>query len=420
LRIARYRRFWLGSAASVGGFQLLIMGQGWLVYELSGSPLHLGFLGAASSIPTIAVALVGGVIADRVDRRRMLIATSSTIAGLLVLLAVLDGSGVVAVWHVLAIAAAIALVAGLDFPSRQAFFPSLLPREHMMSAVALNSMLWQGSRIVLPGLGGVLIALTDTWAVFAAGALGFMAMARVMASIAPTPAADLPLAVGHSGRQFVDGIRFIASRRLFWVLILLTYAATFFGISYIQLMPAFARLLGAGETGYGLLLSATGVGAITGNLIVAPLQRSPHLGRVLLAAPLGGAAAIVAFTLCVALLPGGSTGYVLALGCGMLVAMCMSMYFVTSMTQLQLAVPDALRGRVMGIYSICFSLVPLGGLVGGVVAAATSPPFAAALNAGVLAAVVAVIAVTQPFLRRLDGGATAVAEPGEGEPARAP
>ncbi len=404
---APYRRFWLGSAASVGGFQLLIMGQGWLVYELSGSPLHLGFLGAASSIPTICVALVGGVIADRVDRRGMLVATSLVIAGLLVLLAVLDGSGVVAVWHVLAIAAAIALVAGLDFPSRQAFFPSLIPREHMMNAVALNSMLWQGSRIVLPGLGGVVIALTDTWVVFAAGALGFVVMARVMASFAPTPAADVPLAVGGSGRQFMDGIRFIASRRMFRVLILLTYAATFLGISYIQLMPAFARLLGVGETGYGLLLSATGVGAIAGNLIVAPLQSSRWLGRLLLAAPMGGAAAILAFALCVALLPGRPAGYVLALGCGMVTAMCMSMYFVASMTQLQLAVPEALRGRVMGIYSICFSLVPLGGLLGGVVAAVTSPPFAAALNAGVLAAVVAVIAVTQPFIRRLDGGAMA-------------
>ena len=418
LRNQRYRRFWLGSAASVGGFQLLIMGQGWLVYELSGSPLHLGFLGAASSIPTIAVALAGGVIADRVDRRRMLIATSSTIAALLAVLAVLDGSGVVAVWHVLVIAGAIALVAGLDFPSRQAFFPSLIPREHMMSAVALNSMLWQGSRIVLPGIGGVLIALTDTWAVFAAGALGFIAMARVMASIAPTPAVDVPLAVGHSGRQFVDGIRFIASHRLFWVLILLTYAATFFGISYIQLMPAFARLLGVGETGYGILLSATGIGAIAGNLIIAPLQRSPRLGRLLLAALMGGAAAIVAFTLCVALLPGRPVGYLLALGCGMLVAMCMSMSFVTSMTQLQLAVPEALRGRVMGIYSICFSLVPLGGLLGGVVAAATSPPFAAALNAGVLALVVAVLAVTQPFIRRLDGGSTALADAGGREAVR--
>ena len=421
LRHAPYRRYLLGSAASVGGFQLLIMGQGWLVYELSGSPLHLGFLGAASSIPTIAVALVGGVIADRVDRRRMLIATSSIIAGLLVLLAALDGTGVVAVWHVLAIAAAIALIAGLDFPSRQAFFPSLIPRDQMMSAVALNSMLWQGSRIVLPGLGGVVIALADTWAVFAAGAVGFMVMARVMASFASTPAADVPLATGHSGRQFVDGIRFIASHRLFWVLILLTWATTFLGISYIQLMPAFARLLGAGETGYGLLLSATGVGAIAGNLIVVPLQRSPRLGRLLLAAPMGGAAAIVAFTLCVALLPGGSIAYVLALGCGMLTAVCMSMYFVASMTQLQLAVPDALRGRVMGIYTICFSLVPLGGLVGGVVAAVTSPPFAAALNAGVLAAVVAVMAVTQPSIRRLDGGATAdLAVSDERRPARGP
>ena len=418
LHVAPYRRFLLGSLASVGGFQLLIMGQGWLVYELSGSPLQLGYLGAASSIPTIAAALVGGVIADRVDRRRMLVVTSSIIAGLLVLLAALDGAGVVAVWHVLAIAGAIALIAGLDFPSRQAFFPSLIPREHLMSAVALNSMLWQGSRIVLPGLGGVVIALADTWAVFAAGAVGFMAMARVMASFAPTPAADAPLAVGGSGRQFADGIRFIASRRLFWVLILLTWAATFLGISYIQLMPAFARLLGAGETGYGLLLSATGVGAIAGNLLVAPLQRSPRLGRLLLAAPMGGAAAIVAFTLCVALLPGGSLGYVLALGCGMLTAVCMSMYFVTSMTQLQLAVPDALRGRVMGIYSICFSLVPLGGLLGGVVASVTSPPFAAGLNACVLAAVVVVVTVTQPSIRRLDGGTATLATPDSRESGR--
>ena len=413
LHHAPYRRYWLGSAASVGGFQLLIMGQGWLVYELSGSPLDLGFLGAASSIPTIVAALAGGVIADRVDRRRMLIVTSSIIAGLLVLLAALDGTGVVAVWHVLAIAAAIALIAGLDFPSRQAFFPSLIPREQMMSAVALNSMLWQGSRMVLPGLGGVVIALVDTWAVFAAGAIGFMAMTRVMASFAPTPAAEVPLATGHSGRQFVDGIRYIASHRLFWVLILLTYATTFLGISYVQLMPAFARLLGVGETGYGLLLSATGVGAITGNLIAAPLQRSPRLGRLLVAAPMGGAVAIVGFALCVALLPGALVGYVLALVCGMLTAVCMSMYFVASMTRLQLAVPDALRGRVMGIYTICFSLVPLGGLLGGVVAAVTSPPLAAALNAGVLAVIVVVMAVTQPALRRLDGGAPVSVEPQE-------
>ena len=403
LRLAPFRRYWLGSAASVGAFQLLIMGQGWLVFELSGSPLHLGFLGAASSIPTIAAALVGGVIADRVDRRRMIIVTSASIACLLALLALLDGSGVVAVWHVLAIAGAIALIVCFDFPSRQAFFPSLITREHMMSAVALNSMLWQVSRMFIPALGGVVIALSGTWVVFAAGAAGFIAMSRVMAGFAPTPAAQIPLAVGHSGRQFLDGFRFVASRRMFASLMLLTYATTFFGISYVQLMPAFARLLGVSEAGYGLLLSVTGIGSVTGTMIVAPLQKSPRLGRVLLVSLMCGAAALIAFNVCVALLPGRVTGYVLALGCATAAAMCISMFIVTSMTLMQLAVPDGLRGRVMGLYSICFSLIPLGGLLGGVVAAVTSPPFAGALNAGVLVAVVAIVAVTQPALRRLDG-----------------
>ena len=405
LRLPSYRRYLLGSLASVGAFQLLIMGQGWLVYELSGSPLHLGFLGAASSIPTIAAALVGGVVADRVDRRRMLIATSTIIAGLLALLALLDGSGVVTVWHVLAIAGAIALIVGFDFPGRQAFFPSLITREHMMSAVALNSMLWQGSRMFLPALGGMIIALTDTWVVFAAGAAGFVAMSRVMAGFAPTRAGDVPLAVGHSGRQFVDGFRFIASRRMFATLMLLTYATTFFGISYVQLMPAFARLLGVSEAGYGLLISATGVGSVTGTLIVSSRQRSPRLGWFLLASLGCGAAALIAFNACVALLPGRTAGYVLALGCATLASMCISMFIVTSMTLLQLAVPDGLRGRVMGIYSICFSLIPLGGLLGGTVAALTSPPFAAALNAGILALVVVFVALTQPAIRRLNGGA---------------
>ena len=403
LRLAPFRRYWFGSAASVGAFQLLIMGQGWLVFELSGSPLHLGYLGAASSIPTIAAALVGGVVADRVDRRRMIIVTSASIACLLALLSVLDGSEVVAVWHVLAIAGAIALIVGFDFPSRQAFFPSLITREHMMSAVALNSMLWQVSRMFIPALGGVIIALTDTWVVFAAGAAGFIAMSRVMAGFAPTPAADVPLAVGNSGRQFLDGFRFIASRRMFALLLLLTYATTFFGISYVQLMPAFARLLGVSEAGYGLLLSVTGIGSVTGTMIVAPLQKSPRLGRVLLVSLMCGATALIAFNVCVALLPGQMTGYVLALGCATAAAMCISMFIVTSMTLMQLAVPDGLRGRVMGLYSICFSLIPLGGLLGGVVAAITSPPFAGALNAGVLAAVVAIVAATQPALRRLDG-----------------
>ena len=411
LRGPRFRRYWLGSAASVGAFQLLIMGQGWLVYELSGSPLQLGFLGAASSIPTIVASLAGGVVADRVDRRRMLIATSLATASLLALLAALDGSGAVAVWHVLAIAGAIAFIVGFDFPARMAFFPSLVARDHMMSAVALNAMLWQGTRMFLPGLGGIVIALSDTWVVFAIGAAGFAAMAGVMASFAPAEEAAATGPVGPSGREFLDGLRFIAAERLFLTLILLTYATTFFGISYVQLMPAFADLLGVDETGFGFILSATGVGSVTGTLIVATLQRSPRLGRLMLASLGGAALAFLAFNACVAFLSGHPAGYPLALACSVLAAMCTSMFLVSSMTVMQLAVPDRLRGRVMGIHGICFSLIPLGGLLGGAVASAASPPAAAALNAALLGAVVLLVAATQPAVRRLRGARAGLASP---------
>ena len=409
LRGVRFRRYWLGSAASVGAFQLLIMGQGWLVYELSGSPLQLGFLGAASSIPTIVASLAGGVVADRVDRRRMLFATSLATALLLALLAALDGSGVVAVWHVLAIAGAIAFITGFDFPARMAFFPSLVARDHMMSAVALNAMLWQGTRMFLPGLGGIVIALSDTWVVFAIGAAGFATMSAVMLSFAPAEEPEAPAA--PSGREFLDGLRFIAAERLFLTLILLTYAATFFGISYVQLMPAFTDLLGVDETGFGLILSATGVGSVTGTLIVATLQRSPRLGGLMLASLGGAALAFLAFNACVAFLSGHPAGYPLALACSVLAAMCTSMFLVSSMTVMQLAVPDRLRGRVMGIHGICFSLIPLGGLLGGAVASAASPPAAAALNAALLGAVVLLVAATQPSVRRLRGARAGLASP---------
>ena len=404
LRLPPFRRYWLGSAASVGAFQLLIMGQGWLVYELSGSPLQLGFLGAASSIPTILASLAGGVVADRVDQRRLIIATSAAIAALLGLLAALDGIGVVAVWHVLVIAGTVALVVGFDFPTRLAFFPRLIGRDHMMSAVALNAMLWQGTRMVLPALGGVVIAFSDTWVVFALGAAGFLTMSGVMASFAP--AAGPPAAsAAPSGRQFLDGVRFIVSERLFLTLVLLTYATTFFGISYVQLMPAFARLLGVSEAGFGLMLSATGIGSVTGTLTVASLQRSPWLGRLMFGSLGGAVVALLAFAACVAFFSGRAAGYPLALGCSMVAATCTSMFLVSSMTVMQLSVPDRLRGRVMGLHSICFSLIPLGGLLGGAVANAASPPFAAALNAAVLGIVVLAAAATQPAVRRLGGGA---------------
>ena len=162
-----YRRFWLGSVASVGSTQLYFIAMAWLVFELSGSPLDLGLLGASMAVPTIAATLVGGIVADRLNRRSILLTTTAVAAVLLLLLAALDATGVVRVWHVLVVSGLLGLVHGFDFPARSSIFPALIQPHQMMSAVALNSILWQGTRMILPAIGGILIALTDTALVFA-------------------------------------------------------------------------------------------------------------------------------------------------------------------------------------------------------------------------------------------------------------
>ena len=175
-----YRQYWLGSVASVGGMQLLTLGQGWLVFELTHSPVTLGLLGAAASIPNILVSLFGGAIADRLDKRVVLRTTALVNAALILVLTGLDFSGQVQVWHVLAIAGVQSLVTGLDWPTRSALYPMLINREHMMSAVALNSIIWQGTRMVMPAIGGALLAYSDTWVLFMVAAIGTLCMAIVV------------------------------------------------------------------------------------------------------------------------------------------------------------------------------------------------------------------------------------------------
>ena len=145
-----YRRYWLASFASVGATQLITLGQGWLIFELSGSAVQLGLLGAAAALPNILMTLAGGVIADRFDKRRILMCTSLATTLLLATLAWLDATDRVAVWHVLTVAALVSLITGLDWPVRVSLYPQLIERSAFMSAVALNSFIWQATRMAVP------------------------------------------------------------------------------------------------------------------------------------------------------------------------------------------------------------------------------------------------------------------------------
>ena len=400
LHSTAYRRYWLGSLASIGATQLLVLGAGWLVFELSGSPLQLGLLGAAGATPQILVSLFGGVLADQLDKRRVLMITSLVVASLLLLLAVLQLTHVVAVWHVIVIAALIGLTSGFDWPARQAFFPSLIERRHMMSAVALNSVLWQGTRMIVPAIGGIVIALSSTAVVFLAAAAGFFAMFLVLMSL---DSVHRVTRRGNSLHQFIEGLRFIGSSKLFVILIPLTWMVTFFGVSYIQLMPAFAEILGVGEKGFGFLLSASGVGSVTGTALTMFIQNTRRLGWVILGGSFCAMLALLGFS--------AVTGFAGSLGNAYAGAMCFvifmsmfnSIFLISSMTVLQMRVPDTLRGRVMGIHGITFSLIPLGALFSGSLAAAFSAPAAVAIGASIVMLAVISVAGTQPEIRSLKG-----------------
>ncbi|MEE2803596.1 MAG: MFS transporter [Pseudomonadota bacterium] len=400
LRSRRYRRYWLGSIASVGATQLYLIAKGWLVFELSGSAWDLGLLGAAAALPTILATFAGGLIADRMNRRRVLIVTSSSIAVLLCLLATLDALELVRVWHVWAIAAILGLAHGFDFPARQAFFPSLIKPAQMMSAVALNSILWQATRMILPALAGVAIALTDTSIIFFVTALGFILMVKVLFGLdvdSHRPQSAKPL------RELIEGIQFIVGQQLFYVLILLTWTGMFFGTAYFQILPLFAELLGSNERGYGLMVSFTGIGSVIGTLLVGRLQRHRHLGRIMFLSAALMPCALLVFAVITGTFKTYPAAFAASCASILIAAICNSVFLITSMTVLQLRVPEALRGRVMGIHSITFSLIGLGGLVIGLTASWLTAPIAVGIGASIV--LICVVSAYFHFtsIRNLDG-----------------
>ena len=228
---------------------------------------------------------------------------------LLLVLGVLDASELVRVWHVLLISSLLGLVQGFDFPARSSIFPSLIHKHQMMSAVSLNSILWQGSRMILPAIGGFLISITDTSLIFFICGIGFFCMLTVLLTLEvrqDNHANDAPW------YEFKEGVKFVMHHRLFLTLILLSWISMFFGTSYVQIMPLFADMLQSGERGFGLLISATGVGSIIGNLFISHYQESRKLGIMMLSSAAMAPFFLLGFSLVAWILSGTSGVFWLA------------------------------------------------------------------------------------------------------------
>ena len=372
-----YRSFWLGMLASVSGFQILRFGQFWLIFELTGSPLALGYVGLANGVPAIFLNLFGGVAADRMDKRRLIYVTQTITAILIFLLAVITLINMVEVWHLLTISFLAGAVEAFDQPARRALLPQLIDRKVMSSAVALNSSIWPGTRIMAPAAAGFIIALRGTEACFFVAGVGFLVMAAVafrlrVPSVTRTSS-------GSPAHELLEGLKFIRKESMFSFLIAMTFFNSFFGNAYITLMPIFAvDILQVGAGKLGLLMGAGGIGSLATSIWLSTRTRLNHKGLLIMGSGILSGIAISAFAVTaefVRSLP-------LAMALMLTIGVFNSLFTTTTQSSLQMMVPDYIRGRVMGFYGMTYNIRPLGGMQAGALAniGAIGAPFAIAIG----------------------------------------
>ncbi len=405
LRYPQYRRFWSGHMASIVGLQMYWVAQGWLIYDITGEPLALGYVGIASSAPSILLSLVGGVLADKVDQRRLIVSAELAASVFLALLATLVVLDRVEVWHILAIAFANGAIRAFNQPARQSLFPYLIDRKDMMNAVAVNNLAWEGTRPIAPALGGVVIALAGAGAAIYVAAAGGVVFALATLSLKVPP---IPRAEGRSMWQDMgEGLHFVRENGIFAFLIGMSFFNSFFGMAYVQLVPIFAEdILDVGAAGLGLLVSASGAGSLIGTLTAASLNKFRHKGWLLIVGPVlfGGFLTLFAVSDFFAL------SLIAIAGAGL----SNQLFMITSQTTLQMLVPDVLRGRVMGLYGLTWTLQPMGSMQAGAIATVLGAPAAVAIGGLAVAAYALAIASPNRRIRRLGEAAQEPAASGIG------
>jgi MFS family permease len=381
LHYPAYRAFWLGLLASVSGFQMLRFGQFWLVYQLTDSPLALGYMGLASGVPAICLNLFGGVFADKVDPRRLIMTTQSITASLIFLLATLTLLAAVQVWHILVIAFFAGAVEAFDQPARQSLYPHLIDRRVMVSAVALNSCIWQGTRIIAPAVAGFIIAWTGAAVAFYLAGLGFLIMATVMYGLRVPP---MTRAIrGSAAHDILEGLTFIRQHSIFAFLIAMTFFNSFFGLAYITLMPVLAvAILQVGAKGQGLLMGMGGVGSLLTTLWLSSRSQVGSKGWLII----GGGVMSGLSIATLGLTSGFVRSFPLALAVMFVIGICNTTYTTSIQSTLQMLVPDRMRGRVMGFYGMTHNIMPLGGMLVGAMADLITAPFAIAIGGLAVAA----------------------------------
>ncbi len=358
-RHRNYRLFFFGQLLSLMGSWMQIIGQAWLVYRLTGSPLALGFIGFLQQGPVFFLSALGGTIADRMDRRTLLLVTQTGFLIQAVALAVLTFTDLAEVWHVAALALFYGVLNAIDVPTRQSFTVEMVGRPDLQNAIALNSIMFNMARVVGPSVAGVTIAAVGEAWCFAINAASYVAVitSLILMQTRSVRRED----VSRPLQDLIEGFRYVSRHREIRAALLALAASSFAGGPYLTLMPVFAeQVLGADSAGYGLLMTAVGAGALLGAFAMSRLS-----GDRLRQAPELAAIAFGLWMVALSLM----TNYWFALALVLPTAFCLMLQGSTTNIIVQNAVDDRMRGRVMAYYTMSFlGMMPFGSLAAGALA----------------------------------------------------
>src|SRR5262249_6817327 len=374
LRHRNYRLFFWGQLVSLVGTWMQQTAMSWFVYQITNSKFLLGLVAAVGSAPMVLSSVWGGAMADLYPKRSILVTTQSAQMLCSLLLAAGVWLGFASTGFIIAVAALNGIAMGFDMPARQAFTVEMTSREDLLNAISLNSSIVNGARVVGPSVAGLMIAAVGVAMCFFLNGLSFVAVIAGLLWMR-LPRFERKTEIPSAREHAWEGIVYSMQHQRVRTILLLFLAIGIFGWSYTVLMPAFARdVLGRGANCYGVLMSASGIGAFIGALVVATYGHLFTPRRLALGGIWLFSIALFALSL--------SRSFYIALVFLLVAGFGMLLFFSTSNTVLQTIVPDDMRGRVMGVWSLVFgTMIPLGSLQAGAVAHWFGTPFALAFGA---------------------------------------
>ncbi|MGE3961572.1 MAG: MFS transporter [Dehalococcoidia bacterium] len=393
LRHRNYRLLWIGTLFSSSGLWLQQVTINWLAFSLSGSSFVVGLASGARSLPLLALGPVGGVMADRYDKKRLMLLTqvmqliSTLVFGLVII------AGLVEVWHLFAFSLVSGIAWALNMPVRQSVVPTTVPREDMMNAMALNSAGFNITRIAGPALAGLMIAQIGPGENFLIQSAAYLGVAVTIMQL-QLPAVRQATRDVNVWGNLKEGAGYVWKHPTLRSQMALALVPVVIALPYIAILPQFNEdTLGGTAGSFGLLMAAPGLGAVVATLVIASMKNAESKGLMLLGAVFSLGLSLVALSL--------SRSLLIALPLLVVVGACQMVYMTTNQTVLQLSTPDEYRGRVMGIYMLNQGLLPFGSLFSGTVADIWSAPIALAAMGGIVALMAVVFFLRVGSIRQI-------------------